>query len=67
MSLLRIPEVAERLAVSTPRAYALAREGVIPIVRLGRQVRVDDRQLEEWIASGGGRHAIESKPDGRED
>ena len=51
--LLRIAEVADVLRVSTARAYELARKGVIPAVRLGRQVRVDSERLEKWIESGG--------------
>jgi excisionase family DNA binding protein len=52
--LLRIPEVAQILAVSPQRAYELARKDLLPVVRVGRQVRVDPRRLEEWIAEGGG-------------
>jgi excisionase family DNA binding protein len=57
--LLRIPEVAQMLAVSPQRAYELARQDLLPVVRVGRQVRVDPRRLEEWIAHGGG--AVEGK------
>lgn len=53
MKLLTIPEVAEILSVSEARAYALAREGLMPVVRLGRQVRVDTEKLAEWIEEGG--------------
>jgi len=51
--LLKIPEVAERLAVTVARAYDLARAGVIPVVRLGREIRVDPEALDAWIAAGG--------------
>ena len=51
--LLRIERVAEILAVTTARAYELARTGVIPTVRLGRQIRVDANRLQEWIDGGG--------------
>ena len=53
MKLLTIPEVARLLQVRVPRAYQLARDGVVPVVRVGRQVRVDARALQEWIISGG--------------
>ena len=53
MKLLRIPEVAELLDVSAARAYELAREGVIPVVRLGRQVRVEEGALQDWLLNGG--------------
>ncbi len=53
MPLRRIQEVAERLSVTVPRAYELIRTGLIPGVRIGRQVRVDDAALCAFIASGG--------------
>jgi len=56
MRLLRISEVARVLQVEEPRAYALARQGVIPVVRIGRQVRVAEAALRRWIGSGG--HAL---------
>lgn len=51
--LLRITDVAEILDVTTARAYELARTGILPTVRLGRQLRVDADRLQEWINSGG--------------
>lgn len=51
--LLRIPTVAQILDVSEDRVYSLAREGVLPHVRLGRQIRVDSDALEEFINNGG--------------
>ena len=51
--LLRLAEVASLLNVRLPRAYEMARQGVLPVVRLGRQLRVDPDRLEEWLAQGG--------------
>ncbi len=53
MALMKIPEVARVLDVPVDRGYALAREGIIPVVRIGRQVRVDREQLAAWIEGGG--------------
>lgn len=53
MKLLRIPEVAELLSVSEARAYALVRAGLIPVVRLGRQIRIDPVRLDAWMRDGG--------------
>ena len=52
-SLLRVPRVAEILDLTPARIYELVREGVLPAVRLGRQVRIDPEALEAWIDSGG--------------
>ncbi len=51
--LMSIREVALRLGVTENRVYQLAREGVFPVVRVGRQVRVDPAMLEVWINGGG--------------
>ena len=53
MKLLRINEVAKVLNVSRDRAYALARAGILPVVFMGCQVRVDEEKLKEWIQNGG--------------
>jgi excisionase family DNA binding protein len=49
-NLLNIPQVAERLAIPTGRAYELARQGKIPIVKVGKYVRVEPEALIAWIA-----------------
>lgn len=53
MRLLTIQEVAQRLGVRVPRAYELVRLGMLPAVRIGRNVRVAEDRLEEWIRAGG--------------
>jgi len=51
--LLRLPEVAKILDVRQGRVYALAREGLLPVIRIGRQLRVDPDKLQEWLDNGG--------------
>lgn len=51
--LLSMAEVATILNVRVGRAYELARAGVLPTVKLGRQVRVDETRLLAWIHAGG--------------
>lgn len=52
-NLLTLRETASVLSVKYPRVAELARHGTIPVVRLGRQVRVDPGQLEGFISKGG--------------
>ena len=57
-SLKRASFAAHRLDVDLPRFYDLVRDDVFPpgvVVRLGRHIRVNADQLEEFIASGGAR------------
>lgn len=51
--LLRVPHVARVLDVSEARVYDLIRLGLLPAVRLGRQVRVSEEALDKFIAQGG--------------
>ena len=60
MKLIRVAAVAAMLDVSRARAYELIRSGVIPGVRLGRQVRVDPAQLAKWLEEGGA--TVEDEP-----
>src|SRR2546422_108199 len=47
--LLTIPEAAAFLAIRKGFCYELARRGVLPIVRLGKKVRVPRWGLSEWL------------------
>jgi excisionase family DNA binding protein len=49
--LLKGEEVADILQVSRSFAYQLLRQGDIPVVRLGRAVRVRSEDLQRFIES----------------
>ena len=51
--LLTAEETAEILKVKKHRVYELARLKMLPAVHLGRQLRIDEQRLREWIAKGG--------------
>jgi excisionase family DNA binding protein len=51
--LLRVPAVAEALDITNARARELVRTGVLPCVRIGRQVRVEENTVKNFIATGG--------------
>jgi excisionase family DNA binding protein len=53
MRLLTAKQTAELLQVTLPRVYELARSGLIPCVRMGRQLRFPESKLIEWIEHGG--------------
>jgi excisionase family DNA binding protein len=50
---MTIVEVARLLGVRRARAYQLARQGALPVVHLGRQVRVSEEALRRWLEDGG--------------
>ena len=49
-SLLSVAAVAQHLAVSTARVYALVAECRLPHVRISNSIRVDPADLAEFIA-----------------
>ena len=51
--LMNSNEVAEILFISNERVYALAREGILPCVRLGRQLRFSPGKISQFIENGG--------------
>ena len=54
--MLTADEASIMLRVRKPQLYALAREGIVPAVRVGRAVRFNRDQLHAWIESGGAPH-----------
>lgn len=53
--LLRVAEVAERLAVSEALVYKLMRTGRLPAVHIGGSLRFDPEQIRHFIEAGGAR------------
>ncbi len=53
MSLLKSKEAAEKLTINEDRLYAYTREGILPVVKIGRQLRWAESALDEFIRSGG--------------
>ena len=57
---LRAEEVAEELGIARSTAYALMASGELPVIRIGKSVRVPVDALRAWIAQ-----KVEGKGDGR--
>lgn len=51
IDLLRAEEVAEALRISRTKAYEMMASGALPVVRLGRCVRVPRKGLEGWLSA----------------
>lgn len=50
---LTLKQAADLLQVTYGRAADMARKGLLPVIRLGRQVRVCPEELEGFIKKGG--------------
>jgi excisionase family DNA binding protein len=48
-SIYTIPEVAKYLKLSKSKVYYLVQRGHIPHVRIGKNVRIREQQLQEWL------------------
>jgi excisionase family DNA binding protein len=53
MKLLLAAEAATLLRISENRVYDLAARGVLPCVRIGRQIRFPEDKLLAWVEAGG--------------
>ena len=51
--LLTVSEASNLLGLRKSRVYTLIREGILPAIHLGRQIRIDKSALNEWIRAGG--------------
>lgn len=47
--LISLEETARLLRISRGKAYAMAATGDLPVVRMGRSVRVRRDRLEAWL------------------
>lgn len=47
--LMRVSEVAHELQLARSFVYELIQSGQLPVVRIGRSVRVPRAELETWI------------------
>lgn len=59
--LATVLQVSKLLQINKQRAYELIRQGILPSVKLGRQIRVDLSVLEEWIKRGGTKNSLPNK------
>ncbi|HEY4684817.1 MAG TPA: helix-turn-helix domain-containing protein [Dehalococcoidia bacterium] len=46
--LLTIPEAAQRVGLGRSKLYELIQAGDVPVVRIGRAVRISAERLREW-------------------
>jgi excisionase family DNA binding protein len=51
MKLLTVKEAADLLKVKPQWVYGMLRGSGLPFIRLGRQIRIDQDALEEWLTA----------------
>ena len=44
-----IPEVAVYLKISKSKIYSMVQRGLIPHVRIGKNVRIRETDLKKWV------------------
>jgi excisionase family DNA binding protein len=50
---LTIREIQKELAIGRTKAWQLVASGAVPAVKIGRSVRINRRDFEEWLARQG--------------
>jgi excisionase family DNA binding protein len=48
-SCMTVPEAAEMLGISRNHAYELARQGKLPVIRLGKRLIIPRIGFEKWL------------------
>jgi len=61
MKFLTVNEIAETIGLSTGRVYETIRLGLLPAVRIGRQVRVEEQAFRDWVSNGGQSYPLNKK------
>lgn len=56
--LLTLQAVSEATALSMETIYRLTQQGALPVIRVGGARRVDERDLEAFVAA----HRVAAKP-----
>ncbi len=51
--LLRVPEAAKALGLGRTKIYELITAGELPVIRVGRAVRVSVTALQKWVEQQG--------------
>jgi len=51
--LIKVHDLAEQWSLSEDRIYTLAREGIIPSIRIGRTLRFSPSAIQEFLSNGG--------------
>ena len=48
-TIMTVPQVAEYLQISKSKIYLMIKRGEIPYIRIGKNVRVLESDLVEWL------------------
>jgi excisionase family DNA binding protein len=60
--LLRVDEAADRLGLARSTVYQLLADGTLPVVHIGRAVRVPVAGLDAWVAA----QTVDGRVDGHD-
>ena len=58
MQFYTVLEIAENIKLSPDRVYEAIRQGLLPSVHIGRQIRIEEQAFREWIRQGGTRRQV---------
>jgi excisionase family DNA binding protein len=50
---LQIAQVSNLLEISETTPRQSVQKGVLPAIRIRRQIRIDERRFQEWLEAGG--------------
>lgn len=47
--IITVPEMANLLKISRSKAYNLVKDTTFPIIKIGKCIRIDKKELESWL------------------
>jgi excisionase family DNA binding protein len=50
-AVFRVPEAALYLQIARGQAYRMVAEGQLPVIRIGRSLRIPKASLDAWLAA----------------
>lgn len=47
--IITVPEMADLLKISRSKAYELVKDTTFPIIKIGKCIRINKKELESWL------------------
>ena len=57
MKFYTVLEIGELIKLSPDRVYEAIRQGLLPSVHIGRQIRIEEQTFHDWVRQGGTRYS----------
>ena len=53
MKFYTVQQIADLVQLTPARIYEAIRQGLLPAIHIGRQVRIEEQAFHDWVRTGG--------------